>query len=202
MKSYTMKFFLKLSLVVCIGISCVFLSSCEPETIIETEFITVYDTLIVSITDTIFIPDESNVTSFILVRHAEIPTGGSDPSLTEAGLERAEKLASILSEMELDGVYSTDYNRTIQTATPTADNQGLTILSYGGFDHNEVIDDILESMSESKILIVGHSNTTPNFLNALIGTSSYPNLPEDAFDNLFIVNTKSKGDSEVIHLKY
>ncbi len=218
-----MKSFLKLALISCICIAYTAFSSCEPETIIETEFITVndtlivsttdtivetevitiYDTLIVSITDTIFIPDESDVTTFILVRHADIPSGGdTDPFLNQTGLERAEKLASILSELNLEAVYSTTFNRTTQTAIPTANNQGLNITTYGGFDHEEVIDEILENMDKSKILIVGHGNTTPNFINALTGSSTYPDLSEDAFDNLFIVNTKSKGDSEVIHLKY
>ncbi len=34
---------------------------------------------------------------------------------------------------------------------PTADEQGLAISTYGGFDHDELIDDILGSMNESKI---------------------------------------------------
>lgn len=185
-------------------------SSCEPETIIETEYITVNDTLVVvntdtiiiSTTDTIFIEEEASSTNFILVRHAETTGGGSDPVLSAEGMERAEKLAGILSELDIDRVYSTNYNRTMDTAQPTADNQGLEITNYGGFDQQAVTNDILENVNGGKVLIVGHSNTTPNFLNVLTGTSDYPNLPENAYDNLFIVNVKSKGDSEVITLKY
>lgn len=185
-------------------------SSCEPETIIETEYITVNDTLVVvntdtiiiSTTDTIFIEEEASITNFILVRHAETTGGGSDPVLSAEGMERAEKLAGILSELDIDRVYSTNYNRTMDTAQPTADNQGLEITNYGGFDQQAVTNDILENVNGGKVLIVGHSNTTPNFLNVLTGTSDYPNLPENAYDNLFIVNVKSKGDSEVITLKY
>ena len=203
-----MKLLFKFILFISVCLIGIFCSSCEQETIIETEFITdtlivsTTDTVFISSTDTIFIPDEAKVTSFIMVRHAEKSSVGSDPELTPEGIARAEKLADILSELDLDRVYSTDFNRTKQTAMPTADNQGLTITNYGGFDQHAVIDDILENVNEGKVLIVGHSNTTSNFLNVLTGTSNYPDLAEDAYDNIFIVNTKSKGDSEVIHLKY
>ena len=205
-----MKFPFNLLLLIYAITSFLIVSSCEPETIIETEYITVNDTLYVSTTDTLFvstidtllIPDEAAITNFILVRHAETFPIGNNPALVQAGIDRAEKLANMLSELELDRVYSTVYNRTTQTATPTAENQGLDITNYGGFDQEEVIDDVLENATEGKILIVGHSNTTANFLNALTGTLDYPSLSGDAYDNIFIVNTKSKGDSEVIHLKY
>ncbi len=223
-----MKTSFKLTLFICVCTACAILFSCKPETLIETvvetETITVNDTVIVSttdtlivpvtdtliipvtdtlfITDTLIIPEEAEVTNFILVRHAETSTVGSDPVLTAEGIARAEKLANMLSELELDRVYSTNFNRTWQTATPTADDQGLSISNYGGFDHDDVIEVVLADVNEGKVLIVGHSNTTPNFLNALTGTSDYPDLPEDAYDNIFIVNVKSKGDAEVIHLKY
>ena len=146
--------------------------------------------------------ETARITNFILVRHAETTGGGSEPVLSAEGMERAERLAGILSELDIDRVYSTNYNRTMDTAQPTADNKGLEITNYGGFDQQAVINDILENVNGGKVLIVGHSNTTPNFLNVLTGTSDYPNLPEGAYDNLFIVNVKSKGDSEVINLKY
>jgi len=210
LKETTMKSSLALIVFLCACTIGIFFSSCEPETIVETEIVTVNDTIIISSTDTIFISttdtlfiqDEEKVTNFILVKHAEKSSKGSDPDLTQEGMDRAEKLASILSELALDKVYSTNYKRTRQTAKPTADHQQIAITNYGGFDHHQVIDDILENEKEGKVLIIGHSNTVPNFLNALTGTSNYSDLAESAYDNLYIVNTKSKGDSEVIHLKY
>ena len=194
------------------GFACsLFFSSCEPETIIETETVVVNDTLIVTNTDTVFIDqtdtlfisDETEFTTFILVKHAEIPmTIATDPILTQAGFERAEKLANMLSKLKLNRVYSTMFQRTKQTAMPTAGNQGLEITDYGGFDHESVIDDVLENVNEGIVLIVGHSNTTPNFLNSLTGTSDFEELGETSFDNLFIVHCRSKGDSELTHLKY
>ncbi len=192
--------------------------SCSPDPVIETETVTVRDTIIVNTTDTVFVslndtiiltetdtlilPKESKLTNFILIRHAEVSGLSDDPALSQAGRDRAEKLANMLSVLDLDRVYSTDWKRTSQTATPTAENQGLDLTLYGAFDHDEIIDDVLTNVNEGQILIVGHGNTTANFLNALTGTEDYPDLAEDAYDNLFIVNTRSLGDSEVVHLKY
>jgi 2,3-bisphosphoglycerate-dependent phosphoglycerate mutase len=198
-----MKLLFKLICVLAIGLS---LSNCKKEPIVEIQTVTVYDTVFVStvdtIIDTLFIPDEIDVTSFIFVKHAEKELVGADPNLTTEGVARAENLAYILSENELDRVYSTDYNRTMQTATPTATDQGLSVTTYGGFDHELVIDDVLENLTGGKVLIVGHSNTVPNFLNALTGTESYMDISEEVFDNLFIVSVKLTGDSKVVHLKY
>ena len=191
-----MKIQFNLILFTCICIIGVSTLSCQKETIVETEIIT--ETII----DTVFIPKPENVTRFILIRHAEKSSIGTDPNLTSEGDVRAENIAHILSKIELDLVYSTNFNRTLQTAMPTANDQGLSITNYEGLDHDQVIDDILENTIEGKILIVGHSNTTPNFLNTLTGTLDYTDIPEDEFDNLFIVDLRSIGDSDVIHLKY
>jgi 2,3-bisphosphoglycerate-dependent phosphoglycerate mutase len=198
-----MKLLFKVICLLSIGLS---VSNCKKEPIVEIQTVTVYDTVFVAtidtIIDTLFIPDEITVTNFIFVKHAEKELVGTNPDLTAEGAARAENLAYILSENELDRVYSTDYNRTMQTAMPTATDQGLSVTTYGGFDHELVIDDVLESLTGGKVLIVGHSNTVPNFLNALKGTESYMDISEEVFDNLFIVSVKLTGDSKVVHLKY
>jgi len=191
-----MKIPFSIAIIASVCISSPSLFGCKKETIVETEVVTE------TITDTVFTTDSVNVTQLILVRHAEKSSVGTDPDLTTVGLERADQLALVLSQIELDRVYSTNYNRTMQTAAPTAADQGLTITNYGGFDHLQVIDDILVDVHEGKVLIVGHGNTTANFLNALTGTSDYMDIPETEYDNLYIVNTRSLGDSDVIHLKY
>lgn len=197
-----MKFKFTLFLFLLILSSAISLSSCDKDPVIQKETVTVYDTVFVSVTDTLIIPLEEKITSFILVRHAEKIPVGDDPFLTVEGLERANELARVLSTIKLDRVYSTDYNRTMQTATPTAEDQSLDITPYGGFDQDEVIDEILQNLSEGIVLIVGHGNTTADFLNVLTGTTDYPDLEEDSFDNIFIVSCSSKGDSEVINIKY
>lgn len=65
-------------------------------------------------------------TTYYLIRHAEkdrTDTSNKNPNLNLEGLERAKKWASYFKNIELDAVYSTNYNRTQQTATPTAEGK-------------------------------------------------------------------------------
>ncbi|TAF68679.1 MAG: histidine phosphatase family protein, partial [Flavobacterium sp.] len=59
-------------------------------------------------------------TTIYLIRHAEKVDNSKNPDLSKAGLERAEHWKTVLTQVPLKAVYSTDYLRTVQTATPTA----------------------------------------------------------------------------------
>ncbi len=75
--------------------------------------------------------------------------------------------------MFLDAVYSTNYNRTIQTATPTSKIKKLRLQSY---NPNKMYDSVFQSETQGKtILVVGHSNTTPVFVNKILGEKKYKN---------------------------
>ncbi len=205
-----MKLIHKLSTLLLASLLIFTFGSCEKEPIIQTEIVTVIDTvlintvdtILINIIDTVVVENDEEVTTFILIRHAEILDDSNDPGLTEEGIARTERLIEMLSVLDLDRVYTTNFNRTTQTALPVAESQDLALSTYGGFDHNFVIDDILDNEKGGIVFIVGHANTTPNFLNALSGTTDYNQIAEDVFDNFYIVNTRSKGDSEVVHLKY
>ena len=184
------------------------LTSCDkdPEIIIQKETITVHDTLIildtVTLIETVFQTIPDTATTFILVRHAETTGGGSNPALSPAGQARAEELNRVLSLLDLDAVYSTDFNRTKQTAQPAALAHSLSVFTYGPFSPDALIIQALDAYPKGIVLIVGHSNTTPAFLNAMVGANTYPDLPETEYDNLFVVHVSSKGDATVIHMKY
>lgn len=157
---------------------------------------------LVSNSDTLLIPEIPGTKNIILVRHAEKDTVGKNPHLTADGKARAHKLAQVLANTELDQIYSTKYHRTIETAEPSAVAQMTRIKNYGGFDHDQVIAEIINDSSINTALIVGHSNTTANFLNAMIATHEYDHLSEDAYSDLFIVQVRSVGDAQVLNLKY
>ena len=186
-------------------VSLTYLVSCTEESKIEEQeqvVIIPADTLVFNDTNEVILNSEPGITDFILVRHAEKSSIGTDPVLTTVGTERADRLASILTKVSLGGVYSSDFNRTRLTASPTAESQGLTIINYDALDHDGTIKRVLENQKGNILLIVGHSNTVPSFLNALTGTMDYPELDESAYDNLYIVRTKEIGDADVLALKY
>lgn len=193
-----------LSLITCLSM----FAACDkdPEIITKTEFVTIIDTVVVIDTFTVFetIIETVNdtATTFILVRHAETTGSGSNPSLSSAGQTRANALQKILDNIPLNAVFSTNFNRTMQTATPTATDQSLTIAIYDAFNPDALIDQTLTAFHDGVVLIVGHSNTTPDFLNVLTGSNSFTDIPETEYDNLFIVHVYKKGRAEVLHMKY
>lgn len=68
--------------------------------------------------------------SIYLVRHAEKLTDLKNPALTTCGTTRAEQLANMLSKTAITSIYSTSYQRTMQTAKPLATQQSITIKTY------------------------------------------------------------------------
>jgi len=131
---------------------------------------------------------EAVTTTYYFIRHAEKDrTDSSDknPHLTDVGNARAEKWSNILGDVKFDAVYSTDYNRTRETAKPTASKNHLEIKIY---DPNTI--DAKSFMQETKgqnVLIVGHSNTTPAFVNKIIGHKKYEDIDDSNNGNLYIV---------------
>lgn len=199
---------LALLILLCMG--SIALSSCEKEPEIITEIITVHDTIhvidTIQLTDTIIetifqsLPDTA--TTFILVRHAETTGGGANPNLSAAGQARAEILRDMLSPLTLSAVYSTNFNRTMQTAQPVATSKGLPVLQYDPIDPEALIDPALVNFPKGIVLIVGHSNTTPAFINAMTGKQDAPFIAETDYDHLFIVQVSERGEATVLHLKY
>lgn len=136
---------------------------------------------------------QPQTTTYYLIRHAEKDRTNStnqDPNLNEDGLKRAEKWATYFKDISLDAVYSTNYKRTQQTAKPTANTKKVEILSYNPRELYAA-DFKKESFGKS-VLIVGHSNTTPAFVNAILGEKKYEDMNDDDNATLFIVTIKGK----------
>jgi len=176
------------------------------ETVIETDTIYVVstDTVFQHITDTLTLTEfiEDTATTFILARHAETTGSGSDPMLSADGQARAAELVRLLKNVSLEAVYATNFNRTKLTAQPTATDKGLTVQLYDAFAPGPLADAILENYKGRAVLVLGHSNTIPTLLNTLTGTNDFALIPDNQYDNLFVVTVSKKGKATVVHLKY
>ncbi len=133
-------------------------------------------------------PIDTGVSTFYFIRHAEKDRSNSensDPELTQRGLGRAMHWAEILRDVELDAIYSTDYNRTSMTAAPTSVKQDVDVEYYDPriIDYEQFKADNLNRT----VLVVGHSNTTPEFVNNIIGEQKYAAMADDDNGSLFIV---------------
>lgn len=136
------------------------------------------------------------ISTYYLIRHAEKDRSDAtnkNPDLMQKGTERAIRWSEVFKNVPFDKVYTTDYNRTIQTAAPTAKSKELELSFY---DPRALFDEAFQKVTKGKIvLVVGHSNTTPFFANKILGKEKYQQIDDHNNANLYIVtvtnNTKT-----------
>jgi phosphohistidine phosphatase SixA len=137
------------------------------------------------------------VSTYYFIRHAEkLNIESSDPELSIEGELRAKNWAEIFSNISFDAIYSTDYIRTRSTALPIAQSKDLELILYhpGKMDYEKFL-------SETKgkiVLIVGHSNTTPEFVNKIIGIEKYQLIDHETYGNLYIVEITECSISDIL----
>jgi 2,3-bisphosphoglycerate-dependent phosphoglycerate mutase len=133
-------------------------------------------------------------TTYYFIRHAEkdrSDASNKDPHLMQKGVFRAAKWSYILEHVKFDAVYSTNYSRTKQTAQPTAEKNNLEISIYDPDSLNS--EDFIRDTKGKSVLVVGHSNTTPAFVNLVIGKEKYEDIDDNNNSNLYIVTISSSG---------
>lgn len=101
-----------------------------------------------------------------LVRHAEkLKSADKDPKLSPCGLAQAQAMAKLIP-VPLSTIYHSSYQRTQQTAQQVALAQSEAKLqSYNASDLPALAAKILQQ--DSSVLVVGHSNTTPELIHLL-----------------------------------
>ena len=132
----------------------------------------------------------------ILIRHAEKDLSpeqnSSDPELSPAGRERAERLVKAIRKFKIYAIYSSDYKRTRATVAPLAAKYKLEPQIYDP----RKLDDIAAAIKTSKarrIIVAGHNNTTPALTNMLIGEEKYKQLGENEYGKIFILRFRKNG---------
>jgi len=136
--------------------------------------------------------------TFYIVRHAEKEVASSgatmmtnDPPLSEAGKQRAEALKEVLKKERIGYIYSTNTIRTQSTAEPVRAYFNLSTQVYQPIPDQVFISHLLSL--KKNVLLVGHSNTVDDVVNKLCSAVKIPSdLPDNAYDNLFIVRKKGK----------
>lgn len=140
------------------------------------------------------------ITTYYFIRHAEKDTTDSkDPKLTEAGLKRAENWAKTFKDIDFDLIYTSDYKRTKNTAKPIAQAQNKKLKF---FDTEKLNSKKFQQETENKtVLVVGHSNLNPKWVNYILGKEKYDDLEESVYGSLFIV-TIHPNDSRTASVLY
>ena len=131
---------------------------------------------------------DSKISTYYFIRHAEKDRSdntNSNPHLNEKGKHRAEKWNEVFSNIKLDAIYSTNFFRTKETALPIAIKNSQELTIYNPRELN--INAFLKNTYGKKILIVGHSNSTPTFVNSILGNKKYDMIDDNNNANLYIV---------------
>jgi broad specificity phosphatase PhoE len=131
-------------------------------------------------------------TMIVVVRHADRASNPQDdPPLTAAGVKRAQDLAVVLGNANLNAIITTQLRRTRETAQPIATRLELTAepVELNPQQLDAHVRDVLAALRKragGSVLVVGHSTTVPVLIEALGG----PHLPvicETIYDNLFVL---------------
>ena len=135
-------------------------------------------------------------TSYYIVRHAEKAAGTTmtvgtvqttDVPLSEQGMKRAETLSKQLQGKNIKLIYSTNTIRTTSTADPLSKLIGVPITVYNAVDSGFV--QLLKNSKEN-VLVVGHSNSVDDIVNALMDKKLLSDLQDAQYGDIFIVHKK------------
>lgn len=140
-----------------------------------------------------------NSTTFYIVRHAERPElNGNDPHLTDMGNRRAIILCDTLNSQRPSLIFSTETNRTQETAAPTSRLTGVSVSPYSN-DTMPLFINRLRAVRVERVLVVGHSNTVGAIANGLMnGAPGYVpmgEIPDNNYDTLIVVKIDHTGNN-------
>jgi broad specificity phosphatase PhoE len=138
--------------------------------------------------------------AIFLVRHAEKVDDSPDAALSEAGRARAALLARNLRDAGITAIFSSDFQRTRNTAQPLADALNLRVTVIGR-DAPTVVARVRALSNGQSALVVAHSDTLPGILRAL-GHRQSITIPDTEYDNVFLVVPRAAAPPTVIRLRY
>lgn len=150
------------------------------------------------------------MTTVFVVRHAEKAVDGTkDPALSAAGVAHAARYASLFASgsgaggeasdrdseegtgpargPRLAAIYATEFKRTRQTAEAVARPLGLQVQALPAKDSAELVRHIKRYHRGSSVLVVGHSNTVPDVIQALGGRQVAP-IDDADYSRLYVVS--------------
>lgn len=158
-------------------------------------------------TFTIWLWGTATSTTVVLIRHAEKQlNAGDDPPLTAAGEARAALLARMFGADagigRLDAIYVSPTRRSQQTAAPLASQTRLAVTMGPENNPKALARRVLREHQGGHVLVVGHSNTVPQIVQALSGVGPIAPIQDGEYGTMYIVTVPRIGRSSVLRLNY
>lgn len=125
------------------------------------------------------------VRTIFLVRHGDKIDDSADALLSDAGHRRAQCLAKMLADVDIQQIYTSDLQRTQQTAAPLARQRQLKPVVIP----LSKVDDLIEAIRSgkaAKVMVVWHGGTLPRVMHEL-GAPEVPPIAEPEYDRFFIL---------------
>ena len=133
-----------------------------------------------------------------LVRHAEkdLTDSTDNPPLTPEGELRAQRLVKEFESIEFDQIFSTYYQRNMNTVRPLAEKKNKSIEIYEWKEFENLVNNIKSSASKS-ILICGHGDNLIPIIELFGGKSPLKELGHFEYDKLFKITYNPKKKTTV-----
>lgn len=138
----------------------------------------------------------------VLVRHAEKDPQGNakNPSLSQAGAERAERLAKLFAHLAPTRVLASELARTQETAKPLAKAAAVTIDILPAGKPDAWVEEIEKAAPGAVVVAVGHSNTVPAIasrlgvdVGRLVDGAGGKQIDEAEFGRVFVITLPPDG---------
>lgn len=144
----------------------------------------------------------------IVVRHAEKGTDDPrDPTLTQAGRERAIALRDALKDAGVSAIYSTQFRRNKLTVEPLAQHFGLTVIERPVNSANsatyaaDIAREVISANPGKTVVVVGHSNTVPQIVQAFSGVAIKP-MEDSEYDHIFMIVVPAAGAPRLVNVRF
>jgi broad specificity phosphatase PhoE len=136
------------------------------------------------------------VRTIFLVRHADKISDAPDALLSDEGHRRAECLAKMLADTDIQQIYTSDLQRTQQTAAPLAQQRQLKPVAIPLSKPDDLIEAI-QSGKAANVLVVWHGGTLPRVLHAL-GAPEVPPIADAEYDRFFILTLAQNKEHSIL----
>lgn len=144
--------------------------------------------------------DGDPITVFV-VRHAEKGPGDPDPSLSAAGVARAQALAHALGDAGITQIYVSEFKRTQETGAPLAARLGIAATQMGARDVAGLVAGLRALPAGTRALVVSHSNLVPAIVEGLTG-QAVGELTDADYDRLYVATVRASAPGQVWYLHF